>query len=327
MLLVADPDCMGQRTLITGFIAIFSSWSLAGVVLSMAHFGPAALMWQASISAIAFIALIVFREMSLSWKHARKAFLHSVTRVAGLCCFLYAFLYIEIGVVDTIIACGVFLSVFFFARRQGESPHPTVIYFLVSAIFGIILVCQINKPTDILSLEPGLIAAFGAMFFISLSNYLWRKSSRGIDTTEYLMYMHVWVAIVSLPVILALQHINVIHNDLIPSATQLGFLLGSVIIGSCGDIAFTRIQKHSTYIINAVFSPAGAIFSPIFGFLLKGETLEPIQITGIGIIAVSVACASYLQARPSKNATPLLEPSQKVRVNFLALRRKHLWQR
>jgi drug/metabolite transporter (DMT)-like permease len=303
---LADIDEVKTSRVLAGLCGTYSTWSLAGVVLSIAAFGPAALPWQAGISAVGFLIYLHRTQQNLQWVEAKRVFFQAVTRVVGLMCFLFAFLHLKVGVVDTIIACGIFLSVFVFARLEGERPRKNVIYPLLTSIVGVALLCDVTSADAIKNINPYLFFAFAAMVAISTSNYLWRKTSIGVVPHVYLTYMHMWVFVLSIPALLLLSSTGLLTTTLVPSAQQLMFLAMAVTIGSVGDIMFTKVQKYSTYITNAVFSPAGAVFTPIFGFVLKGESLTSIQIVGVVIVALSIGYASYLQGRPQEGFAPRL---------------------
>ena len=296
---------MRSRYAFLGLTLAYACWSLENVTGSLAKFGPAAVTW---ISGITFIVLIIKCNISnirLSFEESKKAIWHSLPRVLGLSGFFIAALYLKVGVVDTIVACNIFFIIGVLAPHAGEKVNNKIILPLMTSIFGVALICGFGSIKFSSLLDPHLLIAIATMFVFGFSVFNFRKCSRGIDTMQYLTYMHGWVFAISLPAVFIFRSMSIMNVSIMPNANQSMFLMIALLIGLAGDAFFAIAQSESGYTVNAILAPLGAAFSCLFGWLLKGDTFNGIQVVGLLIVVTSISITSYINSLPKPEKVKL----------------------
>lgn len=285
---------MNRKIAIGGLTSTFLLWSLASVSASISMFGAMGVFYSSFIMAVCLFVVCKFKRISFDFKEAKKALPHACARVLGLSLAAASLLYVKVGIVETIIACNIFIVVCILAPLQGEKFKPIIIIPLFTSIVGVGMIC-INS-TSISSQGAGfkLLLPVGAMIVLSFSIFLWRKCSVDIAPTKYMTYMHSWVTIFSIPTVFLLQQFSISDGPMVPDKRQTLLIFGSIVAGTFGDYLFSISQKHSSYSLNGLMAPSAVVFASLFGWLLADQLLTQLQIMGILLVVGSIAIASQL---------------------------------
>ncbi|MFN8016427.1 MAG: DMT family transporter [Acidimicrobiia bacterium] len=287
---------MRNRIGATGLLTTFATWSLANVSATRGHFGATAIFYQSVFMFVVFALITKRKEIKLSFQEAKKVLPHATFRVIGLCLITVSFLYVKVGVVDTIIACNIFLIVCILAPSQGEKFNSKVLIPLTTSIVGVFLICrQATSGQNIFDVK--MLLPIGAMIALGFSVFNWRKCSKDIEPSKYLCYMHGWVGIFSTPIIILFKTIGLANGGYTPNKTQFIFMCLSMLLGTLGDVIFSRSQKYSSYTMNALLAPSSVVFSGFFGWLFVDQSLSTIQILGMGLVLLSVVGANYINVQ------------------------------
>ncbi len=317
---------MHSTRAIGGLSTTYIALSFSDVIVSKSRFGVATMLWHAIP---AFLFLYFFarsRGNKLSFKQSKQVLPHAAARVFGISCLIVALMNVKVGIVNTIVACSVFFVVFVLAPIFGnEKANKKMVLPLMVAIFGVMLIFDLSSFNMAELKNPYLLVALAAMLGIGLSTFLWRKCSEGIAPTAYIAYLHGWVVVLIIPVVLTLRLTNTVETDLIPSNSQLILMAIALVAFVSSDLMYAWVQRYSSHILNGLFAPAGAVFGTIFGFLIKGETLGEIQLLGIFLVVAAVAFASTLNSstlKPSIDMPTLENPIILVRNSRFKARKK-----
>lgn len=298
---------MDTRRAIVGLTLTYITWSLFSVWSSSAKYGPAAVTLEAFFLFIILIGYCKIKGINLSWKEARQSFLYSVARVLSLGLMFYSFLYIDVGIFNTIGALSVFMMAGFFAPLAGERFKKSIIVPLIVSILGVAFVSGTVGPSGWSDINSKYFFAFAAMIAATFSIVLWRKCVQNMPATHHLTYMHGWTTLLSFPLVLILIASHSISSDITPSTFQITMLTIAAIAGTIGDFTYSFAQRHSTLTINGLFTSSGALFSCLFGWIFLGQALTMTQLFGMILIAGSVAAANYVLSKTPQSEESLVE--------------------
>lgn len=283
---------------ITGLTATFGMWSLANVFTAIAFLGISGVLFQSILLFAGFVAIAKWKRHIFTLNECKQVFPHAFFRMIGLCLLTISLLYVKVGVVDTIIACDVLVMIFILAPLAGEKFKLAMLLPLGTSIVGVAMICMKADSSSKYNFDLTLILPIGAMVALAMTIFLWRKCSENITPTKYLAYMHGWVSLMCVPLFVVVGFIGLTSIDFSPSWTQLGFISLAMIAGNSGDLFFSCSQKFSLRAIlqNALIAPSAAVFSSFFGWLIAGQALSFMQVSGMLIVVLSVGIASWMNA-------------------------------
>jgi|GEM_PF-4859757 len=285
---------MNTKIAIPGLTSTFAIWSLANVFSSIAMFGAMGIFYTSLILSITFVAYCKIKNQKLSIAEAKRALPHALTRVLGLCFLSASLLYVKVGVVDTIVACNIFIAVCVLAPLQGEKFKTKILLPLTTTVVGVAMICLNGTAISGQTNGLKLLLPIGAMIALALSIFYWRKCSEGIPPTRYMTYMNSWVTIFAIPTVFALRQFNISDGPLTPSTRQVLFIALALTAGTIGDYMFSFVQKYSSFSLNSLIAPISAIFSSLFAWAFANQDLATIQIVGMLIVVLSISLASRI---------------------------------
>ncbi len=306
---------MHNSKAIPGLLFTYATWSLAGVIASIAAFGPAGVLVQGIFM---FGVLVIFsgaKGIRLSFQESKITIPYSILRALTLGSLYYTYLHLKVGIVDTIVACYIFVLVCVFAPLSGEKFNPKVIWPMLVSTIGVGLITGAIPNTN--TFETKSLFALLTMFLAASSFVLFRRCALLLKPMNHLTYMHGWASVFCIPILTGLVILGAIDNNLIPNSSQLFVLLLASFFGFVGDYVYAAVQKISTLTLNGLIAPSAVLFSCIYGFVLKGETLTTYQLTGVVFVAISLSYVNYISAK-QKHGQKITEQKPSLEIALAA---------
>jgi drug/metabolite transporter (DMT)-like permease len=169
-------------------------------------------------------------------------------------------------------------SCFFLKERISKMQVPSLIMVFIFAIMVI-------KPRFDLSIIPGLSAVGTAV--CAGATYTIVRFLKGREEPATIVFYFSFVSVVvMLPFLIA--------DFVMPTASQLFWLLGIGVFASFGQFGLTLAYKYAKAAEVSVYSYSTIIFAAILGFIFAGELPDVLSIIGgIGIIGTATLLFTY----------------------------------
>ncbi|MDL2311226.1 DMT family transporter, partial [Peptostreptococcaceae bacterium OttesenSCG-928-C18] len=169
----------------------------------------------------------------------------------------------------------IIFSVIFLREKLTKTNIITLILCFIGAIF----VVRPEFNSSVFPALAGLVSAgFAGGAYTALSHLNKTESSNTI-----IFFFSLVSSIITIPFLF--------FNFVVPTSTELLFLLGIGIFATLGQIFLTLSYKYALATDVSIYNYATVIFATIFGYILFGEILNIFSVIGIIIIFSS----SYYQ--------------------------------
>lgn len=200
----------------------------------------------------------------------------SIVGLIGAVCFFYAISNLPLADSTMLNKLSPFFVMIFACVFLKEKFHKIQIIPVLIVFLGALLVI---KPTFNVEVVPAIIGFTSAIFAggaYTLVRYL-----RTMEEPNTIVF---WFAVVSFVVMFPLM---MVKGFVVPSTTQLLFLIGSGVFASVGQIALSYAYRYAPANEISIYQYLSIIFSAGIGIIFIGEIPDMYSLTGGALILVA----------------------------------------
>ena len=222
---------------------------------------------------------VVKMGVSIKPRSARSfkiTMVRSIVGLIGAVCFFYAISNLPLADSTMLNKLSPFFVMIFACIFLKEKFHKIQVIPVLIVFLGALLVI---KPTFNVEVVPAIIGFTSAIFAggaYTLVRYL-----RTMEEPNTIVF---WFAVVSF---VAMFPLMIIKGFVVPSATQLLFLIGSGVFASVGQIALSYAYRYAPANEISIYQYLSIIFSAGIGIIFIGEIPDMYSLTGGALILVA----------------------------------------
>jgi drug/metabolite transporter (DMT)-like permease len=236
---------------------------------------------------IALVAVLKSGVPILGKSGNRKyLFSRSLMGCIGVICYFYSIdnLYLaDAAMLNKLSPFFVTLFAFFFLR---ESISKLQIPAMLIVFTGALLVIKPKFDLEVLPAATGFLSAMFAGGAYTVLRYLRNKE----EPATIVLFFSGFTVIAMLPLMLPVF--------VVPSNSQLLFLLGTGIFAALGQFSLTLAYQYGRAAEVSIYNYSSIIFSALLGYIFWGEISDPMSILGtIMVIGASVIVFIYGRRR------------------------------
>jgi drug/metabolite transporter (DMT)-like permease len=214
--------------------------------------------------------------------------LRSFLGVAGAVCYFYAIDHLILADATMLTRLAPFFVAVFALFFLSERPPKAVIFAMVIAFAGGLLVI---KPRFALSILPALIGLATSVFAGGAQTTL--RSLRSRETPETIVFHFSLATVVVLTPFAALDF----H---LPTGRETLFLIGIGVGAAIGQFGLTLAYRYAPAAGVSIYSHTMIIFSAVFGLAFWAEVPDLLSLVG-GVLIISGGALAFAAERPRRS--------------------------
>jgi drug/metabolite transporter (DMT)-like permease len=213
--------------------------------------------------------------------------LRSLLGVAGVVCYFYAIDHLILADAAMLTRLSPFFVGIFALFFLGERPPKAVIFAMMVAFAGGLLVI---KPRFDLSILPALIGLTSAVF--AGGAYTVVRSLRSRETPETIVFYFSLVTVVVLTPFAAL-------NFHLPTGRETALLIGIGVGGAIGQFGLTLAYRYAPAAGVSIYSHTTIVFSALLGLAFWAELPDLLSFVG-GVLIIAGGALAFAAERQGK---------------------------
>ena len=213
--------------------------------------------------------------------------LRSLLGVAGVVCYFYAIDHLILADAAMLTRLAPFFVAIFALFFLGERPPKAVIFAMMVAFAGGLLVI---KPRFDLSIVPALIGLTSAVF--AGGAYTVVRSLRSRETPETIVFYFSLVTVVVLTPFAALDF----H---LPTGRETLLLLGIGVGAAIGQFGLTLAYRYAPAAGVSIYSHTTIVFSALLGLAFWAELPDLLSFVG-GVLIIAGGALAFAAERQEK---------------------------
>lgn len=200
----------------------------------------------------------------------------SIVGLIGAVCYFYAISNLPLADSTMLNKLSPFFVMIFACVFLKEKFHKIQIIPVLIVFLGAVLVI---KPTFNVEVVPAIIGFTSAIF--AGGAYTLVRHLRTMEEPNTIVF---WFAVVSFVVMFPMM---MVKGFVVPSATQLFFLIGSGVFASVGQIALSYAYRYAPANEISIYQYLSIIFSTGIGIIFISEIPDMYSIAGGALILVA----------------------------------------
>jgi drug/metabolite transporter (DMT)-like permease len=213
--------------------------------------------------------------------------LRSLLGVAGVVCYFYAIDHLILADATMLTRLSPFFVAIFALFFLGERPPKAVIFAMMVAFAGGLLVI---KPRFDLSILPALIGLTSAVF--AGGAYTVVRSLRSRETPETIVFYFSLVTVVVLTPFTAL-------NFHLPNGRETALLIGIGVGAAIGQFGLTLAYRYAPAAGVSIYSHTTIVFSALLGWAFWAEFPDLLSFVG-GVLIIAGGALAFAAERQGK---------------------------